>query len=216
MKVNTILFDLDGTLVDSNEIIVRTFEHVMTKYVPEVELNIELIKSFIGPSLYQTFGEYRTIEIVEEMILEFRDYYKENEHQYFSIYPNVIDVLKELKKRGIKMGIVTTKFMDAAWPSIKHFELEAYFDTYIGLEHVENPKPDPEPIYKALENIKDYTGVMMVGDNKSDIKAGQNANCLSVGVGWTFKGREELNKANPDYMLDSMFDLLDIIDELNS
>lgn len=216
MKYNTILFDLDGTLIDSNEIILKTFEHVLNKFVPEVEVTRDLLKSFIGPSLLQTFGTYRDSDTVQEMIREYRAYYVLHEAEYHEIYPNVLEVVKQLKEQGYYLGIVTTKYKEAAWPSFTHYGLEPYFDAFVGLEHVTNPKPDREPIDVALKSIPNHTGVLMVGDNKSDIYAGQNAGCKTIGVGWTFKGKDVLALANPDYMIDSMNDIVEILHELNA
>lgn len=214
MKVNTVLFDLDGTLIDTNGIIMASFKNCFEKFVPEVEYDVELFKTFIGPSLEQTFTNYVDEETVQLMIDEYRDYYKKNEFDYFEIYPNVIETLKELKARGIYMGIVTTKFSEAAMPSFNHYDLGQYFDCFVALDHVKNPKPDREPIDKALSQVP-HTGAIMVGDNKGDILAGKNAGIYSCGVAWTFKGRDYLESANPDYMLEDMTDLIKIVDDLN-
>ncbi|XMB85671.1 pyrophosphatase PpaX [Mycoplasmatota bacterium WC44] len=213
-KVDTLLFDLDGTLIDTNEIIIESFKNVFSKYVPDLEFDIDVFKGFIGPSLHQTFSSYVKEELVEEMIKEYRRYYIENEFDYFEIYPNVINVVKQLKEEGYNLGIVTTKFKEAAWPSYTHYELDKYFDVFIALEHVSNPKPHREPIDIALSHFK-HTGVIMVGDNQSDILAGKNASIYTCGVAWTFKGRKHLEEVNPDYMIDDMNDLLEILGELN-
>ncbi len=215
MKVNTVLFDLDGTLIDTNGIIMASFKNVFAKFVPSLEYEENLFKSFIGPSLQQTFSQYVDDEKIQLMIDEYRRFYKENEFDYFEIYPNVIETLKELKARGISTGIVTTKFKEAALPSFNHYELGQYFDCFVALDHVIKPKPDREPIDKALMQLP-HTGAIMVGDNKGDIFAGKNAGIYSCGVAWSFKGKEYLETANPDYMLEDMTDLLGILDELNA
>lgn len=214
MKVNTVLFDLDGTLIDTNGIIMESFKQAFLEYVPEVEYDEELFKTFIGPSLQQTFSKYVDEETVQKMIDKYREFYKDNEYDYFEIYPNVLEVVKELKSRGFNLGIVTTKFEEAAMPSFTHFGLEPYFDCFIALDHVVNPKPNREPIDLALSHF-DHTGAIMIGDNQGDIMAGKNAGILSAGVAWSYKGREYLEKVNPDYMLEDMKELLDILDELN-
>ncbi len=215
VKVNTVLFDLDGTLIDTNGIIMASFKNAFEKYVPELEYDEELFKTFIGPSLEQTFSQYVDVETVQLMVDEYRSYYKKNEFDYFEIYPNVIETLKELKTRGIYTGIVTTKFKEAAMPSFNHYGLGQFFDCFVALDHVEKPKPDREPVDKALMQIP-HTGAIMVGDNKGDIFAGKNAGIYSCGVSWSFKGKEYLERANPDFMLEDMTDLLDILEKLNA
>lgn len=215
MKVNTVLFDLDGTLIDTNSIIIESFKKTFEKFVPELEFDLDLFKSFIGPSLQQTFGNYVDEATIQLMIDEYRDFYVKNEFDYFEIYPNVMKVIKELKKQGYLLGIVTTKFKEAAWPSFSHYKMDEYFDCFVALDHVENPKPNREPIDVALAQL-DHTGAIMIGDNRGDILAGKNAGILSCGVAWSFKGKEYLEEVNPDYMLNDMQDLLEILEELNA
>lgn len=214
MSINTILFDLDGTLIDTNEIIIESFKKAFEKYVPTVEFDLDLFKSFIGPSLKQTFSAYVEDDVVMKMIEEYRDYYKKNEFDFFSIYPNVVEVIKNLKEQGFNLGIVTTKYKEAAWPSFTHYGLDEYFDCFVALDHVENPKPHREPIDVALAQLN-HNGAMMVGDNRGDIMAGKNAGILTCGVAWSFKGKEYLEAVNPDYMINDMNDLLKILEDLN-
>lgn len=215
MKVNTVLFDLDGTLINTNDIILESFKHTFSVHVPELEFDVELFKSFIGPSLQQTFSNYVEDEKIDAMIESYLSHYRANEFDYFEIYPNVYEVISELKRRGYKLGIVTTKFKKAAWPSFSHYKLDELFDVFVALDHVENPKPSREPIDVALSQVE-HTGAIMIGDNQHDIMAGQNAGIYSCGVAWSFKGREYLEAVNPDFMLDNMTDLLSILDELNA
>ncbi|XMB66826.1 pyrophosphatase PpaX [Mycoplasmatota bacterium zrk1] len=215
-KVNTLLFDLDGTLIDTNEIIIESFKDVFREYVPNLDFDLEVYKGFIGPSLYQTFSSYiKDEEVIQKMIHHYREYYKSNEFDYFKIYPNVLDVIIKLKEEGYNLGIVTTKYKEAAWPSFTNYELDKYFDIFISLDDVEKPKPDREPIDKALEKL-DNTGAIMIGDNQGDILSAKNAEIYSCGVAWTFKGKEHLLKVNPDFMIDDMYDLFDILEKLNA
>jgi len=215
MRVNTLLFDLDGTLVDTNGIIVKAFEHVFAKHLPDVEVSLEVIKEFIGPPLEVSFSRYEEASKVQDMIESYREYYKANEHLYYSIYPNVISVLTKLKEEGYGIGIVTSKFRDAAMPSMRHYGIDALVDVIIGLDDITKAKPDPEPVHLALKQLPGSKGAIMIGDNASDVVSGQRAGVHSAGVAWAFKGREQLNAVNPDYMLEDMTDLFDILDDLN-
>ena len=215
MKINTILFDLDGTLIDTNGIIVESFEQVMKEFLPEIEPSLDLIKTFIGPPLVDSFSKYRDPETVQAMIKHYRNYYMAHEHSYYNMYPDVDFVLKELKKRGYYIGIVTSKFREAAWPSMVHFGIDKLIDAYVAVDDVEHAKPHREPVDKALSEIPNATGAIMIGDNWSDVMSGKNAGILSAGVAWAFKGREQLEEVKPDYMLESMKDLIVILDELN-
>lgn len=216
MKVNTLLFDLDGTLVDTNTIIVKSLEVVFQTYLPEVETSLDLFKECIGPPLELSFSRFTTSDIVEKMIQAYRTYYKANEHLYYSIYPNVIDVLTTLKAQGYYLGVVTSKFRDSAMPSMVHYGIDSLIDVIVGLDNVTNAKPHREPVDLALSQLPDHTGAIMIGDNATDVQSGQNAGVYSAGVAWAFKGREQLNAVSPDYMLEDMTDLYEILNELNN
>jgi len=214
-KVDTLLFDLDGTLIDTNAIIIESFKHTFNKYVPDFKFDIELFKTFIGPTLEETFTKHANKEFVSDMINEYRKFYKENEYDYFKIYPNVLEVISKLKEEGYNLAIVTTKFKESAWPSFTHFGLNKYFDVFIALDHVEKPKPNREPIDKALAKFE-HSGAIMIGDNQGDLLAGKNAGIFSCGVAWSFKGMKHLLKVNPDFMIEDMKDLFTILDKLNA
>jgi pyrophosphatase PpaX len=216
MKVNTLLFDLDGTLVDTNAIIVKSLEVVFETYLPEVQTSLELFKECIGPPLEVSFSRFTTKERVQEMIQAYRSYYKQHEHLYYSIYPNVIDVLTTLKSQGYYLGVVTSKFRDSALPSMVHYGLDTLMDAFVGLDDVTHAKPDREPVDVALSRIPGHTGAIMIGDNATDIQSGQHAGIYSAGVAWAFKGVDVLHAVNPDYMLEDMTDLYGILNELNS
>jgi pyrophosphatase PpaX len=215
MKVNTLLFDLDGTLVDTNSIIVKSLEVVFQTYLPEVQTSLDLFKECIGPPLEVSFSRYTTKERVQEMIQAYRKYYKANEHLYYSIYPNVIDVLTTLKAQGYYLGVVTSKFRDSAMPSMVHYGIDSLMDVIVGLDDVTKAKPDREPVDLALSQLPSHTGAIMIGDNATDVQSGQNAGVYAAGVAWAFKGRDQLIAVNPDYMLEDMTDLYEILNELN-
>jgi pyrophosphatase PpaX len=215
MKVNTLLFDLDGTLVDTNAIIVKSLEVVFETYLPEVQTSLELFKECIGPPLEVSFSRFTSKELVQEMIQAYRSYYKQHEHLYYNIYPNVIDVLTTLKAQGYYLGVVTSKFRDSALPSMVHYGLDTLMDAFVGLDDVTHAKPHREPVDVALSRIPYHTGAIMIGDNATDIQSGQQAGIYSAGVAWAFKGKELLHAVNPDYMLEDMTDLYGILNELN-
>jgi pyrophosphatase PpaX len=215
MKVNTLLFDLDGTLVDTNSIIVKSLEVVFQTYLPEVQTSLDLFKECIGPPLEVSFSRYTTKARVQEMIQAYRTYYKANEHLYYSIYPNVIDVLTTLKAQGYYLGVVTSKFRDSAMPSMVHYGIDSLMDVIVGLDDVTKAKPDREPVDLALSQLPSHTGAIMIGDNATDVQSGQNAGVYAAGVAWAFKGRDQLIAVNPDYMLEDMTDLYEILNELN-
>jgi pyrophosphatase PpaX len=211
-NITTILFDLDGTLIDTNELIISTYLHTLEKYYPG-KYTREDVLPFLGPTLHEVF-EGMDPDRVEEMILEYRTFNIANHDAMVKEFTGVIETLQVLKEKGYKLGIVTTKKHDVALKGVNLMKLEAFFDVVIAYDHVKKVKPDPEPIYLALEKLQAVPEeALMVGDNYHDVLAGKNAGTKTAGVAWTIKGREYLAKYEPDYMLENMIDLLTILGE---
>lgn len=214
-KIDTILFDLDGTLINTNEIIIQSFRYTFETHFPEIEMDVDKILTFIGPTLQQTFSEYTNDPfLIQDMIQSYRTYYIENEMGLFEIYPNVIEVVTKLKEEGYNLGIVTSKFREAAWPSFSHYELDKIFDVFISLDEVDHPKPNRNPIDVALSHFDEPKGAIMIGDNQGDVLAGKNANIYSAGVAWSIKGAAHLMEVEPDFMLSDMNDIFRVLNTI--
>jgi pyrophosphatase PpaX len=214
-KITTVLFDLDGTLIDTNELIIASFLHTLEYYYPK-QYQREDVLPFMGPSLKETFSRLDEAK-TDEMITTYRTYNRTHHDSLVTEFPTVMETIKELKEKGYKLGIVSTKLSDGVLKGLKLTKLDSYFDVIVALDHVEKEKPDPEPILKALEQLKSKPEeAIMVGDNYHDILAGKNAGTLTAGVAWTIKGRDYLAGYGPDYMLEEMSDLLTILGEISS
>ena len=146
-KLDTILFDLDGTLINTNNIIIRSFQSTFKRHFPDLSISRDTILTFIGPTLHETYNKYTDDpSLVLDMIQSYREFYVKYEVGNFEIYPQVEEVVKELYDLGYNLGIVTSKFKIAAWPSFTYYHLEKYFSVFVALEDVLNPKPNKEPI----------------------------------------------------------------------
>ncbi len=211
-KLDTILFDLDGTLINTNDIIINSFKSTFVRHFPKLTLSTEKITTFIGPTLQETFQEYtRDPFLIDDMIKSYREFYVEYEIGNFEIYPGVLDTVKKLKELGYNLGVVTSKFKEAAWPCFTHYSLENIFDVFVALDDVTYPKPHREPIDIALSRLENVKGAIMIGDNQGDILSGKNAGIYSAGVAWSFKGSMHLMAVNPDFMLSDMNDIFRVI-----
>lgn len=209
MKIHTILFDLDGTLIDTNELIIASFLHTFEHY--KLPITREETLAFIGPSLKDTFDRVDPAKS-EEMIQVYRDHNLHHHDSYVAAYPHVVETLKRLKEENIKLGIVTTKMRTGVNMGLKLVGLAELFDTIITLDDVTHEKPHPEPVIKAMKNLDaDAASTLMVGDNFHDIEAGQNAGVQTAGVAWSIKGKETLAKLNPTYMLEDIRDLYSLL-----
>lgn len=210
-KINTVLFDLDGTLVDSNELIIQSFKETFKRYQPNHNYSRQQFIEMIGPPLKETFRIVsEEPKIINEMIDFYRNFYQKHEFEYISLYPNVIETLDQLKKLNINLGIVTTKFKESAMPSIKHFQIDKYIKNYSFLGSVKEHKPSPQPIFHALEQCSNVDLALMVGDNPSDIMAGKNANILTCGIEWSLV-KDKLILTNPTFWITDYLDIIDIV-----
>lgn len=210
-KTTTILFDLDGTLIDTNELIIQSFLHTLQHYYPD-QYKREDVLPFMGPTLVETFGSMNP-DNIEEMIKTYRTFNISNHDLLVKEFEGVKETIIALKEKGYKIGIVTSKMSDVVMKGLKLTELDPYFEIIVALDHVEKAKPDPGPILMALEKLDSIPEeTIMVGDNHHDIVGGQNAGVRTAAVAWSIKGRDYLATFNPDYMLENMTDLLSILE----
>lgn len=212
MKINTLLFDLDGTLINTNELIINSFLHTLEKYYPSQYTREDVIP-FIGPSLHETFSTIDE-DRVEELIHTYRTFNMEKHDEYVTEFETVFETVTALKESGYKLGIVTTKIQPVVNMGLDLMKLTPFFDVVVTLSDVENAKPHPEPVHRALDLLDaEPHEAIMVGDNHHDILAGKNAGTKTAGVAWTVKGIDYLHSYEPDYMLHKMSDLLTILGE---
>lgn len=195
MKQNIILFDLDGTLIDSTDAIVSTFYHSFEELEYDFKGNDEDIKSFIGYPLdimYENLGIPK--ERVWDFVSSYKNRYRKISTQKTLLLPNALEAVK-LASSIARVSVVTTKTRLYTIPLLKHFEMLEYFEIVTGRENVENPKPHPEPILKTLEQM-DYDEkihkVWMIGDTKLDLIAAKDAKVNSIGVLCGYGKEEEL------------------------
>ncbi|MHA4091795.1 pyrophosphatase PpaX [Bacillus cereus] len=214
MRINTVLFDLDGTLINTNELIISSFLHTLNTYYPN-QYKREDVLPFIGPSLHDTFSKIDENK-VEEMITSYRKFNHDHHDELVEEYETVYETVRELKKQGYKVGIVTTKARQTVEMGLQLSKLDEFFDVVVTIDDVEHVKPHPEPLQKALELLDAKPEeALMVGDNHHDIVGGQNAGTKTAAVSWTLKGRAYLKAYKPDFMLDKMSDLLPILSNMN-
>ncbi|MEW9502119.1 pyrophosphatase PpaX [Jeotgalibacillus marinus] len=208
--IDTVLFDLDGTLIDTNELIISSFLHVMEHYFPGQYGRKEVLQ-FMGPPLVESFERVNPDQ-VDEMVAYYREFNLEQHDSLATGFKGVEETIKALDDRGIKMAIVSTKRNDGVIKGLKLMKLDHYFDVVIGLDDVKNAKPNPEPLHLAMKKLDSEPETsLMVGDNHHDVLGGKNAGTRTAGVSWTAKGREYLASYEPDFMLETMEDLLTIV-----
>jgi len=194
VKNKIILFDLDGTLIDSTEAILESFAVAFKTFNDEVPSE-EAIKAEIGHPLDAMFT---TLGVDKSKVWDYVDAYKMHYRQ-ISCAKTVL--LKDAKKaveiayKNATLGVVTTKTAKYSVELLEHMGLMDYFDVLIGREDVQNPKPDPEPIQKALAKLpSDTDNIWMIGDTCMDMMAARSAKVGSMGVTCGYGTIESLTK----------------------
>ena len=187
-----ILFDLDGTLIDSTDAILESFHHTFDFYqVPHAK--DEDIKKLIG---YPLDIMYSDLGVDKDKVWDYVATYKEHYRQISTQKTYLIESAREAVMKASKfatLGIVTTKTGLYSRVLMEHFGLMDYFDVLIGHEDVQNPKPHAEPILKAMQALdtKDKE-IWMIGDTKLDLISAKNAGVHSVGVLSGYDTRETI------------------------
>lgn len=209
-----VFFDLDGTLTDSGEGIINAAVYALEKYNIEVNDRSELRK-FIGPPLQDSFStNYGFSEDeIEDVIKTFREYYSEKGIFENTIYENIQTVLFELKNRGKKLVVATSKPEVFTKKVLDHFNISSYFD-YVSGATLNNEKIQKVDIIRdaiCKLGITDKSKVVMIGDRKLDVLGAKENGIDSIGVLWGYGDLLELEKVGPTYIAEKVLDLLEII-----
>lgn len=201
MKKSTIiLFDLDGTLIDSTDAIVSTFYHSFEKMNFDFKGNEEDIKALIG---YPLDIMYEQLGVPKAYAFDFVDVYKARYRLISKAQTLLLDQAVESLQYATsfaRLSVVTTKTGAYTIPLLEHMNIKNYFEHITGREHVQNPKPHPEPILRTLDLMNannNSSNIWMIGDTKLDLIAASCANISSVGVLCGYGKEEELKQHTP-------------------
>ena len=196
-KYKVLLFDLDGTLCDTDEMIVQTMHAIYKDFKPVKERIREELYYFSGPPIRDTLANEFPDQDGDYMYEVFKKVSKAFYKDYVYPYKDEIEVLKALKQKGYLLGVVTNKGLPLTLYSLEICHIDGLFDVVISADDVSIPKPDPSGIYKALEklNIKNKEEVLYIGDNDIDYITATNAGVDTLLVTWGPRKINVLDKA---------------------
>jgi pyrophosphatase PpaX len=213
-KINTVLFDFDGTLMNTNELIIGSWQHTYKTITGKHGDREAIIRTFgetLKVSMMKAFPDYPTHEAIEI----YRSYQTGRFGDFISLFPGMLELLKELKDKVYKTAIVTSRLRPTTTEGVEKFGLDKLLDEIITMEDCTKHKPDPEPVLIALEKLgaKPEESILL-GDSMFDIKCAKAAGVKSVLVGWAMAVTEEDKQGPdaPDYIIETAEELLDILD----
>ncbi len=206
-----IIFDIDGTLTSTNQLIFDSFNYISKKYLHKTFTNEELINLF-GPT-EEVIIEKMFSKNVEEIKKDYYNYYEENHHKA-ELYPGIKELLQFLKSRNILLGIFTGKGKQAATITLKKLSIYDYFDIIITGDDVKEHKPSAEGIIKFLNQFNlSKEKVLMIGDAPADVKAAKDAGIKIASVLWDSYAKDEVLKLDSDYIFNSVEELKNFLEE---
>jgi len=182
-----IIFDMDGTLVDSSTTIVNAINHVRSKLNLE-PLSKELILEKVNdPALNPALFFYEVEEFTSQQEEWFSEYYTHNHEKELELYPDIDKLLKELKKRGYLLAIATNAYRGSTLQSLGHLNIVNYFSSIACYDDVSRGKPAPDMLEKNLEDLKlDVKDAIFIGDSERDLMAANRLNMDYLMINWGF------------------------------
>lgn len=205
MKIDFVVFDLDGTLVSSHETIYKATLHALKEVGIPNEIPHHAFMNMIGMHFEDIFREFGF------KVPDFEYFLKIYKSIYFDymdesvLYPQVNSSIDRLKKSGLKIGLLTTKGQDQAELILKHFSLFNNFNGVMGRRPGVAHKPSPEPLLKLCDEVNvNVSNTLMVGDSELDVECGKNAGAFTCAVTYGYRNKESLLNYNPDFMIDSI------------
>ncbi|WP_027718138.1 HAD family hydrolase [Desulfovirgula thermocuniculi] len=205
MPAKAVLFDLDGTLVDSlpllKEVYLRVFEDLGLSWGRGDVIQwigrpiVDIARHFAGGREKEFIDRYH------------HHYYREYDRRV-RLFPGTAEMLRRLKEKGLALGIVTSKGRTSAWHTVRQMNLGEYMDVVVTAHDVERHKPLPDPVLKALEALAvGAAEAVYVGDSPYDVQAGKAAGVKTLGVTWGLSSAAELARWQPDGLIDSWDEL---------
>jgi pyrophosphatase PpaX len=218
-SVDAVLFDLDGTLVDTIPLIVACYQHTLLAHVPGYDPGRRVLIGNLGRSLDDILFDYAQAAGVpdptstsREMLHTYRAFQRIHLPLLIRPYEGIREMLEGLRARGLTLGVVTSKVEWAARETYGRYGLAEFLSVEVFHDDTERHKPDPEPLLHAAAKAGlDAARTVYVGDAVHDMAAGKAAGMRTIGALWGPSGREELSAAGADEVAETPHDLLRLI-----
>jgi len=208
-EFKAVLFDVDGTLLDTKEFIFQAYEYTLAKNGLPARDRSE-IAVLIGKSLGAIYEVLAPGSDIQRLCDTHRSFQAEHLH-LSKPYPGTKRTLDALKSAGLKLAVVTTRAKVVAVKTLELAHVLEHMDYVVALEDVVNLKPHPEPLLKALDYLgEEPADAVMVGDADVDVLAGKNAGTATIGVTYGFHGKAII-ESEPDWVVDNIEDIVPLV-----
>jgi len=211
LRYPVVLFDLDGTVVDSGAIILASMRHATREVLGSEHTDDELMQAVGGPGLEAQLAVFGPDD-VDELVRVYRAH-NEPLHDTLEACAGMEDVLARLREDGRRLGVVTAKRRSTVELAFANVPVGHLFETVVGGDETEKHKPDPEPLLLAAERMGvDPTTAAYIGDSPFDVRAAKAAGMYAVAVTWgRIHDRDRLEREEPDAIADSAEELLELV-----
>ena len=208
---STYLFDLDGTLIDSIELIMSSFRHTMRTHLGTVPPDEEWRAGFGTPLRPQLARYARDPDQVADMAATYRAHNRAQHDRLVTRYAGIHEVVMRLREQGAKLGIVTSKNRAATQHGLRHCELDRFFEVLVTSDDVTEHKPRPAPVFEALTRLDASAAqTVFIGDSPYDCMAGKAAGVSTAAVLWGPFSRQTLEPHEPDHWLERPEQILEM------
>lgn len=206
--LTTFLFDLDGTLLDSVELILKSYKYMLSQY-RGFEGTDEMWLRGLGTPLTSQLKQFTQDPAeVAAMIETYREYNHAHHDTMAKPYDGVVDEVRRIDAAGKTIGIVTSKYRRGTMMGLRLLGIEDCVDFVVPADEVKNPKPHPEPVLRALELAQvGADEAVFIGDSRHDMESGRAAGVKIAAVLWGPFDRAHLEDLEPDYWLERPADL---------
>lgn len=209
-KLEGIIFDIDGTLTSTNQLIFETFRFITNKYLNKNYSDEEIIKLF-GPTedviMKDMFGDN-----YENARKDYYEFYSANHSVMADAYPGIRELIHKIKKANIPLSIYTGKGRDSSEITLKEIGVYDYFDMIVSGDDIENHKPSPEGVDVFVEKFNlNRENTILIGDATADILAARNSGIKIGSVVWDSYGKEKVIAMGSDYLFHTVEELDEFI-----
>lgn len=213
MSLEAVLFDNDGTLVDTRESICQAFHHAFQEVLGLDYPDSELLR-LVGQPL-RTQMEVLAPDHADELLDSYRAYNRKHHDELIRSFAHTEQALRTLKTQGIHLAVVTSKMHALAEHGLALFGIDGYFDELIGSDDCERHKPEPDPLLVCARRLGVEPGCCMyVGDSPYDLQAAHAAGMYVVAALWGMFDKDVLVAERPDYLACDIMDVIDIVKSL--